>query len=233
MLWHKTLTNNKPPLVLIHGWGFSADIFKTIIPQLMQHYQLTLLDLPGHGRSQIVGGNFEGWIEAILPIIPHNAHIVGWSLGGLLAIRLAQLCCTKRLHLIASSPCFVKKNNWQYGIDKNHIEQFSTALSTNFSKALKNFVQLQLVPKVQLPQLIKSIEQYPAQLSALKIGLKILQHTDLRKNIKQLSVPITATLGAKDTLISAKIQSWYEVHNITYQILPSGHLPFLHPHFKL
>ena len=39
-------------LVLLHGWGASSDCWRSALPQLRRQFNVTLIDLPGHGRSQ-------------------------------------------------------------------------------------------------------------------------------------------------------------------------------------
>ncbi len=233
MIWHKTIDNNKPRLILLHGWAFNADIFASILPKLSVKYCLTLIDLPGHGRSDFVEGNLDNWISAILPLIPKNADIAGWSLGGLVAIKLAQLTEAKSLHLIASAPCLVNRKGWEYVIDKNNFAAFFQTLNSNVLTSLKNFIKLQLVGPKHLKIIYNSIEKHPASTQALKQGLDILQTTDLRTKLISLASITNVILGQKDTLISAKIAHWFNRQKIKTTILETGHLPFLHPDFSL
>ena len=237
-LWHKTFSNGKPPLVLLHGWGFSADIFTPLLETLGKQYELTLIDLPGHGRSQLIylAGKqtyLQAWTEAIAPLIAQHSTIIGWSLGGLVGIKLAKLIPVKRLILLASTPCFVNNNTWNYGIDPHNFTQFSHALNQHQFNGLKNFVRLQAVGKNQLKSIEQSIKKYPTHLEALNQGLDILLTSDLRQNIKQLNTTTEVILGTKDTLVNAKISSWFEMNQIKCTQLSGGHLPFLHPNFQL
>ena len=40
-----------PPLLLIHGFGISFDIWRELIPYLSPHFRLVMVELPGIGRS--------------------------------------------------------------------------------------------------------------------------------------------------------------------------------------
>lgn len=232
-LWHKTFYNNKPPLVLLHGWGFNADIFSSIIQTLSKDYELTLIDLPGHGRSEVVKGGLIQWTDALMPLIPKDATLAGWSLGGLLAIQLSKKCLPKRLILLASNPCFVQKKGWQYGIDADNFVQFSNTLNSSLNTGLKNFVRLQSLNKTQLVLVNQAIKTYPANPIALNQGLDILLQTDLRQLLLTRKLPVEAILGKKDALVNAKIKAWYESNNIKTTLLNGGHLPFLQPEFLL
>jgi surfactin synthase thioesterase subunit len=47
------------------------------------------VDLPGHGRRANVDGGLNEWCNEIIKILPNNPILLGWSLGGLLAINIA------------------------------------------------------------------------------------------------------------------------------------------------
>jgi pimeloyl-[acyl-carrier protein] methyl ester esterase len=87
--------------------------------------------------------------------------------------------------------------------------------------------------KAQLKSLKHSIDTLPASPNALAQGLAILLKSDLRKPLKQLTIPVQVILGERDTLVPIAIIKWYELHNISLTLLNTGHLPFLHPDFEL
>ncbi|MBT6021836.1 MAG: alpha/beta fold hydrolase, partial [Candidatus Thioglobus sp.] len=111
MLYTSTTGTGKD-LVLLHGWGFNADLFNALIEKYQNQYRITKIDLPGHGRSKDVAGGIDEWCDEIIKILPKNPILLGWSLGGLLAINIATKIQLSRLILIASSPNFVQNKNW-------------------------------------------------------------------------------------------------------------------------
>jgi len=50
---HTLLEGNpsNPPLVLVHGWPSSSDLWRHMIPELSKHFYILVPDLPGHGKS--------------------------------------------------------------------------------------------------------------------------------------------------------------------------------------
>ncbi len=48
-----TEDKNRPALVLVHGLGSAGNIWKSLIPQLKEHFSVIAVDLPGHGVSEI------------------------------------------------------------------------------------------------------------------------------------------------------------------------------------
>jgi pimeloyl-[acyl-carrier protein] methyl ester esterase len=157
-------------LVLLHGWGFNSELFNSLIDDYKNQYRITLIDLPGHGRSANVDGGLNEWCDEIIKILPDNPILLGWSLGGLLAINIAKKIKISQLILLASTPKFIKDSDWNYGIDADNFEQFSNTLQLNLSKGLKRFISLQTDNKAQLKSLNRSIDALPARvLSSLAI----------------------------------------------------------------
>ncbi len=232
MLYSSSIGTGKD-LVLLHGWGFNSDLFNAFVECYKNHYRITVIDLPGHGRSDIVEGGIDKWCDEIIKILPSNPILLGWSLGGLLAINIANKIKLSHLVLLASSPKFVTTDNWNYGIDADNFHQFSATLSLNLSKGLKRFVSLQSENKAQLKSLNQSIDTFPATATGLKQGLDILLNSDLRQQFKQLKIPTQIILGKQDTLIPINIAKWYKQQNTSVIILETGHLPFLHQDFEL
>jgi pimeloyl-ACP methyl ester carboxylesterase len=80
------------PMLLLHGLGDSLAGWAGVAGALAQRYQVHLLDLPGHGLSQRPAD----WrLQTIAEAVAHYARglrdpvLVGHSLGGWLALRLA------------------------------------------------------------------------------------------------------------------------------------------------
>ena len=232
MLWHKTIGDG-PSLVLLHGWAFNSDIFQNLIDKYKANYRITVIDLPGHGRSRDIDGNIESWCNELTKIIPQQSILLGWSLGGLLSTYIASQIEISKLILVAATPCLINNENWNYGISSEVFDQFAINLKNDSTKSLKRFVSLQSKDKSQLQELYKSIQKYPASHSALNTGLEIIINSDLRDIYKDIAVPKTTILGSLDTLVPVKIKEWYEAVGSQTSIIRSGHLPFIDKDFKL
>ncbi len=84
-----------PPLVLVHGLGGSATNWCELAPLLAPRYRILIPDLPGHGRSDplpAVSG-LDSFADRVVAVMEEEggvpAPVVGHSLGGLVALRLA------------------------------------------------------------------------------------------------------------------------------------------------
>ncbi|MGE4569768.1 MAG: alpha/beta fold hydrolase [Gammaproteobacteria bacterium] len=232
MLWHKTVGNG-PDLVLLHGWGFSSDIFDSLIDRYKNEYRITVIDLPGHGRSEDVDGGIDGWCRSIIALLPNNTTLVGSSLGGLLAIKIASITSIKHLILVGASPSLTNHKNWQYGMEAEIFNRFASDLKQNHSKTLRRFVSLQSKDKGLMKTLFAGIEKYPLSDNAMSQGLSILLNTDLQEIFKTIDIPKSVVLGELDMLVPRSIESWYSSHGAQTQLLRTGHLPFLEKSFTL
>lgn len=151
--------------LFIHGWAFSSRIFSSL--------QGIKIDLPSHGRSSDHYSNFEDLVEKIALSLPSQHDVVGWSLGGSIALLIALRFPSKvrRLFLIGTSPYFKgawsEKNIRAFRMMIKHkgIEAFrSMAFSREFSdrfeqegalRMLEDYIRLDLTSK--LPYLRKEV----------------------------------------------------------------------------
>lgn len=80
--------SNKPPLLLVHGFGASTDHWRKNIDQLQSQFQVWAIDLLGFGRSAKPKQEYSGnlWREQlhdfITEVIQQPTVLAGNSLGG-------------------------------------------------------------------------------------------------------------------------------------------------------
>ena len=134
-------------LVLLHGWGMNGAVWHGIAQQLAAHYRLHLVDLPGFGNSPLHEGSEYTlpWLaEQVATVLPEKCHLLGWSLGGLVASQLA-LTRPERLHsliTVASSPCFMAREDWP-GIAPKVLAGFNQMLAGDFMQTIERFLAIQ------------------------------------------------------------------------------------------
>lgn len=83
------------PVALIHGLGSSGRDWEQQIPALANRYRVLTYDVRGHGRTSKPRGpysvrQFADDLAALLVQLDHRpAHVVGISMGGMIAFQLA------------------------------------------------------------------------------------------------------------------------------------------------
>lgn len=90
-----TLHRRRPWLVLIQGMGLDRHGWEPVRRKLQRHFRLVLVDNRGSGRSDLPAGSFDVSDMAVdvLAVLDRasvrRAHVVGASLGGMVAQELA------------------------------------------------------------------------------------------------------------------------------------------------
>jgi pimeloyl-[acyl-carrier protein] methyl ester esterase len=235
-IWSET-AGQGVDLVLIHGWGMNASVWDGVLPDLRQKFRVTVLDLPGHGRSS--GLTFDGLAEIsdrVQEVLPENAVLLGWSMGGLIALRLASHYPERygQVLLVSSSPCFVRRSDWSIALDPGVFNAFGKGLEEDYPATLKRFLALQLKGADNARGLARSIgiglEAHQPEKDALIRGLDLLNHVDLRDTLKLPGLRVSALLGGRDTLVPSGIgralSDQFPMVDIE-TVEGAGHMPFI------
>jgi pimeloyl-ACP methyl ester carboxylesterase len=78
------------PILLIHGFGGAAWNYTELAP-LLEGRRLIVPDLPGHGGSEpLPAPSIAGFADAVAGLLDEPVGVVGHSMGGLVALRLAE-----------------------------------------------------------------------------------------------------------------------------------------------
>lgn len=224
--------------IFVHGWAMNSAVWHECIKQLPDWIHVVLVDLPGHGSmGQVSAASLDDYVQSLVPLVHRPALWVGWSLGGLAVLRLAELYPQRvaAAMLVATNPCFVSQENWSCAVEREVFELFSRNLNAQQEKTLRRFLALQVngLPDAMavVRQLQKSIQSRGlASTQALRVGLDILLNTDLRSSLNAIECPLYWQLGAKDSLVPAELaqvlQKEFKQPNVVLNVNAS-HAPFI------
>src|SRR5664279_5859745 len=194
-----------PDLILLHGWAMHAGIFAPLTRALEPHFRLHLVDLPGHGASRDdVAFELADTARRIAAATP-RAIWLGWSLGGIVALRAAldEQANVRGLVLNASSPRFVANDDWPLGVGSHVLAEFSQGLAQNYRGTIERFLALEAMGSDHVRSELRELKAHvfergePAS-SALELGLDILQTADLRGELARIAVPSLWIAGRRD-----------------------------------
>ncbi|WP_133127427.1 alpha/beta fold hydrolase [Legionella nagasakiensis] len=228
---HLVTEGSGAPLVLFHGWGFDHTVWSSLLPELTSHYRVYRVDLPGFGRTPLM--DWDDFKHLLLKKLPASFALAGWSMGGLFATRLAIEESQQVTHLlnIASSPRFVKEDNWP-GVERNVFMAFYRTMEREPQKTLAQFIALQL--QEQTVHDVVSLATTPALttsvLSGLRAGLDVLVDWDLREALQQVQIPVGYLFGRLDaiTLPTTLMVMKDKYPSFHYHLFSkSAHVPFL------
>lgn len=231
-----------PDLVLLHGWGMNSAVWQGIAPTLAKHFRLHLVDLPGFGRSPLADDSDYTlpWLaERVGEVMPEHATVLGWSLGGLVASQIALDRPTQVAQLVtlASSPCFVARDEWP-GIAPKVLDNFQAMLGHDFSLTIERFLAIQALGSEHARDDIRQLKEWLAQRPAphpraLAAGLEILADADLRDEMLRWQGPWLRIYGRLDSLVpKATIPLLDQRYPASRSILfeKASHAPFIsHP----
>ena len=241
MSLHVETVSSGPDVALIHGWGMHGGVWTDVRDQLAQEYRVHVLDLPGMGYSQPIAPLDLGRLAHVLAAaLPDSTAIVGWSLGGQIAMRLALAYPEKvsRVALVGSTPRFVQGDDWQAGIAPEVFRQFAAQVAADYHDTMTRFLGLQAFGGEASRTLLRELkERFFARpvpdADTLRDALAILLDTDLRAALPQLRVPVLLVHGNRDTLAPVAASQWMaqQLPQAQLRVIEgASHAPFLsHP----
>ncbi|CAA0094414.1 Malonyl-[acyl-carrier protein] O-methyltransferase [Zhongshania aliphaticivorans] len=223
-------------LVLLHGWASDSDIWRSVIPSLRQYFNITLIDLPGFGRSVdcVVENDIAVELDTLLEVLPESAIYCGWSLGGMFAAAIAEAHPHRVLALvtIASNAVFVANEAWPAAMPRKDFDAFCQTVEKSAVKGLRRFELLQLhgderaaAVKTVLNRQQKRVNEF-----AMAKGLRSLNELDNRAALAGLTCPALHVFGGNDALVPRQAAECFAVNypNHEVKVFPScGHIPFL------
>ena len=236
---HINSIGHGPDLVLVHGWSMHSGVWSPLLELFSEHFCCHLVDLPGHGQSDWHEGDFElsTLLAKLAEALPEKAIWLGWSLGGMVALAMAQRYPekVKKLILLAANPCFVQKEDWPCAMPQEVFETFSASLADDQQQTLQRFIMLQAKGANQPRQVIKQLSEQLAQQhepkpEALQAGLKCLAEWDLRDALATVNCPTQMILAENDHLIPVSLAEYVQKlqPKLRIDVMPGlGHAPFI------
>ena len=225
-----------PDVVFLHGWGLSGRIWQPLADRLSDVMRCHLVDLPGHGDSPGGYAGLNNWADAVASGIERPAVVVGWSLGGLVALAMARRCPdrVRALAPVASLPRMVREPDWSWGMKTSAIEATRRGLSEDFSTTLSEFLMQQVLGEPGAARAVRSLRNdlidRPPQRSALERGLDILCEADLRETLPAIDCPALWIAGARDRLAHPDGVAWAAAQmprGECWRVERAAHAPFV------
>ncbi len=188
-------------MALIHGFGFDAPVWAPLAECLSADYTIHRPSLPGYGDAPEQAGSLDGRLLEEFS----EAHWVGWSMGGLLALDAIRLGCVPHsLTLIASQPCMVARKDWPHAIPHTTFRDFRKRLHRNPAEAMRHFAMLATHGDAHAAQARRQLDRIAIpERKTLEQGLDLLEHADLRSVWAAQAMPQQLILGACDALLPA------------------------------
>jgi pimeloyl-[acyl-carrier protein] methyl ester esterase len=228
-----------PDLVLLHGWGLHGGVWDTLLPRLTDDFRVTRVDLPGHGKSYEIPmpANLAEAARLVFASVPTGATWLGWSLGGLIALRAAldSPQMMRALILANATPRFVTAADWPEAMPPEQLQEFAAGLGQDYRETLLRFLSLQVrgdeSARASLRQLREALfARGEPETAALAAGLELLRVNDLRPELGRVRTPTLVIAGGYDRLTppDAGKHMAETIPGARYALIPkSAHAPFI------
>jgi pimeloyl-[acyl-carrier protein] methyl ester esterase len=230
------------PLIMLHGWSMSSVVFSEVAPTLAAHFRVLCPDLPGHGNSDpLVESRLQGFAEAITQWAEQlelpKAVLLGWSLGGQVALKIAaeRHLQLQKLLLISTTPRFCQSENWQHGLPETQVKALERNLGRAYEKTMGDFFNLQFADGEVTQERYRQILAFavrPGRLPEPELArdsLRVLGAVDLRGVLADIVLPTLVMHGERDQIIPPGAGEFLAARLPETQFcsLPSvGHAPF-------
>lgn len=210
---------NKTPIVILNGWAGQQIFWQELLDSLPGKIELINV------CDYLVSSDFNKITKQIVKLIPNNVNLIGWSLGGQVALSIAAKYPNKikKLITISTNPKFIAQDDWP-GMYKETFADFYHRFVNEPVETVNYFFRLQLMGIKNLKRFIAQLPQVKnINVDKLKHGLQILQKIDLRNLIQDISVPNLHIYGKRDRLVPHQISAHIKNAKI---IANASHMPF-------
>jgi pimeloyl-ACP methyl ester carboxylesterase len=206
------------PLVLVHGLGGSVANWVELAPLLARRFRLLVPELAGHGRSEPLASppatldSFAGHVGTLMELegIP-RAAVVGHSLGGTVALRLAALRPEAVAALVLAAPAGISSSTTRsalairlmVGVRPGRL--VSPARRVVAGRALLRYAAFggwQVSdPAALSPRAVEGFLEGPGlHRDIASAGYALMRH-DPRTELARIGCPVYLLWGARDTMV--------------------------------
>ena len=232
------------PVVLLHGWALSGEIWDRQVTTLLgAGRRVVTVDLRGHGQSDRPAGGYDvatlaADIATVLDTLDlSEVDLVGWSLGGLAAFRVAARHAERIARLVLIGSCGVaaaRQPGFPFGHfseELNHqlyTRELHDRLASRESLITDSLRFESGSPQRVLDWLIAMSHQTPSW--AAEAALHTLQETDQTAEIPLVQVPVVQIIGERDPVLTMRGADWVVAelaHARQVRLEKAGHFPML------
>jgi len=210
------------PVVFLHGFGCSQEMWRLVAPLFEDDHQVVLLDQVGSGHSDLTAydrGKYDslhGYADDLLEVLEaldlHDAVVVGHSVSAMIAVLAATRDSSRfgALVLVGPSPRYVDDDDgYQGGFDQAGIDSLLDSLDSNYL-GWSAAVAPMLMGNPSRPELGEELTD-----SFCRYDPAIAQHfarvtflSDNRRDLARVTLP-TLVVQSSDDVISPTVVGKY------------------------
>jgi len=212
---HVTDLGEGQPIVLIHGWPLSDEMYEYQYQYLVRKgFRVIGISMRGFGKSDKPYGkyNFDVFSDDIYAVLHklkiENAVLGGFSMGG--AVTLHYVNKYKSAHVdklalfAAAAPSWKQRSDYPYGASEEAAAGLIKQTMTSRQDLIAGFGAAFAAKGTSLP---KNVEKWLENINlsagpyAITESITALGDLDLRPVLKNITIPVAIFQGTKDQLI--------------------------------
>jgi len=241
---HITDAGEGRPVVLIHGWPLSDEMYEYQYNDLInKHFRVVGITLRGFGKSDKPYGayNYDIHVLDIKKVLGRlnikDAVLGGFSMGGAIAVRYAAADNGAHVSSLAlfgaAAPIWTQRKDFPYNLPKSAVDGLIELNYKDRPKLLSDFAKIFSATETSLNDGIGSWLNgicLSASSYATAQCLIALRDTDLRSDMAKIKIPTLIMHGKKDKICSFDLAEQMKAGIKNSNIVPfenSGHSLFL------
>jgi sigma-B regulation protein RsbQ len=234
---------DRPVVMLAHGFGCDQNLWRLIAPQLAENFRVVLFDHVGAGRSDLSAwqperyATLDGYADDVLRIcrelelrpVVFVGHSVSAMIGVLAAIREPDRF--SKLILVGPSPRYIDAAGYRGGFSKADIDELLDSLDSNYlgwSAAMAPVI----MGNPERPELAEELAGSFCRTdpAIARVFARTTFLSDNRTDLPKVTVPTLILQCARDAIAPAEVGAFVhaEIPGSTLVTLPAtGHCPQL------
>lgn len=133
-----------PVVMLAHGFGCDQNMWRLVVPDLVERYRVVVFDYVGAGGSDLSAwsaeryGSLEGYARDVVEICEEldlrDVAFVGHSVSSMVGVLAAAAVPerVKALVMVTPSPCYVDQEGYRGGFSAEDIDELLESLESNY-----------------------------------------------------------------------------------------------------
>lgn len=218
--WFHPRVTGDLPLVCLHGFGGDPLAWRPVAAALAEPMPMAAPALPGHREAPVAAATFDGNVGLLLAALDaqeiDRAHLVGYSLGGRLALGIARLAPSRvaTLTLLAAHPGLptldTTRRSERIASDRAWAQRLRSDGTAGFFAAWES--QPLFASQAHLPSAVRAGQsELRADLDAIRLadameGMGLGSMPDGRATLAAFAAKTTVATGSLDEKFTALAQ---------------------------
>lgn len=204
--WHMVYDGDaeQPALVLLHGFGADHRVWTPLLPALADSWNVHGPDLPGHGRTGVPTGDLAAAARQLAADLSEldRPVVVGYSLGGRLALHLALEMELGGLVLVGASAGLADPAERAARVTND--DAWAARLTADYEKYLTDWdAQPLFAERAGQPVADYRLDQQPQALAAAMRAFSTGRQDPLHERLGEIQAPVVLLAGEHDSKFRA------------------------------